>query len=465
MRTYEVVIIGAGPAGFFSALYLSENLPQVSGKVLLIDKSSHIGGMGARTDGKLNLTTEIGMELPELRIKKEYAEKLISYIDSQFNQFEELDLLGTDKEKVSFWEEKLKGAGLTLIPARQRHMGTDRAYRIMNNFRELLIKKEVSLMLGKEVIDIVKKKDGFLVVFEDEEINCKYIIAAPGRTGAYWFRSIANKLGIEWTYGNIDIGLRIEIDSKIMKEITDIIYDPKIRYVTSSHGDKVRTFCTNPNGYIAIEDYKEFKIVNGHALNTKKSENTNFAILQTIGLHAPFVDTTEYGKNIAMNVNLLGGNKPILQRLGDLLRGRRTKLERFYDYGNLEPTIAYGNGSQEISGAVTLGDISMIYSKRILDNLMEFLNKLDSVFPGVYHPQTLIYAPEIKFYDIKYSTTTLLETNIENIFVAGDGCGKSRGIVGAALTGILAATGIISKFKKVDFSEIEYGAESKQQKL
>jgi uncharacterized FAD-dependent dehydrogenase len=444
---YEVAIIGAGPAGFFSALYLCEKRPDLRGKIILIDKSNHIGGMGARTDGKLNLTTEIGMDISELKISKAYAEEMIRYIDAQFNQFEELDLLGTDEEKVRFWEEHLKAAGLTLIPARQRHMGTDRAYRIMNNFRELLSKNGTNLMLGKEVLDIVKKKEGFLIVWEDFEAECRYLVAAPGRTGAYWFRNIADKLGIKWTFGNIDIGLRVEVNSKIMKQITDVIYDPKIMYVTSCHGDKVRTFCTNPGGYVALEDYKDFRIVNGHALQSQKSNNTNFAILQTIGLHAPFVDTTEYGKSIARSVNLLGGEKPIVQRLGDLMRGRRTKMERFYEYGTLEPTVTYGNGSIEVSGAVTLGDISMIYSKRLLDNLLEFLSRLDNAFPGICHPETLIYAPEIKFYDIKYETGPSLETNIENVFVAGDGCGKSRGIVGAALTGILAAEGIIGKLK------------------
>jgi uncharacterized FAD-dependent dehydrogenase len=155
-----------------------------------------------------------------------------------------------------------------------------------------------------------------------------------------------------------------------------------------------------------------------------------------------------YGRNIAMNVNLLGGGKPILQRLGDLLRGRRTKFERFYEYGNLEPTLSYGNGSLEIEGAVTLGDISMVYSRRILDNLLEFLQKLDNILPGTFHPQTLIYAPEIKFYDVQYLTSQFMETNIKDLFVAGDGVGKSRGIVGASLTGVLAAMGIIANYKE-----------------
>ncbi len=443
---FDVAIIGAGPAGIFSSLYLSEHIKDL--KIVLIDKKNYIGGLGTRTDGKLNLSPDIGMNLDELKIDRAFAEEIISYIDNKFTSFAELELLGTDEEKVKLWKERIEQQGLDLIFAKQRHMGTDRAYRIMNSFKSVLEANGVSLYLGKEVLDIVREGDYFILVFEDSIIRCRYLVVAPGRTGMYWFRNIADKIGLSWNYGHIDIGLRVEVDSDILEEITNVIYDPKIKYVTSSHGDRVRTFCTNPYGFVTIEDFKEFKLINGHAFYSKKSSNTNFAVLQTIGLHAPFVDTTMYGRNIAMNVNLLGGGKPLLQRLGDLLRGRRTKFERLYEYGNLEPTLSYGNGTSEIEGAVTLGDISMVYSRRILDNLLEFLHHLDNVLPGVFHPQTLIYAPEIKFYDVQYFTSPLMETNLHRLFVAGDGVGKSRGIVGAGLTGILAAMGIISDYKE-----------------
>jgi len=443
---FDVAIIGAGPAGIFSSLYLSENTKNL--KIVLIDKKNYIGGLGTRTDGKLNLSPDIGMNLDELKIDRAFAEEIIDYIDKKFTSFEELELLSTDEEKVKFWKEKIEEQGLTFVFAKQRHMGTDRAYRIMNSFKAVLEANGVSMYLGKEVLDIVKEGDYFILVFEDAIIRCKYLVVAPGRTGMYWFRNLADKIGLSWNYGHIDIGLRVELDAKILEEITDVIYDPKIKYITSSHGDKVRTFCTNPRGFVTIEDFTDFKLVNGHAFYNKKSNNTNFAVLQTIGLHAPFVDTTMYGRNIAMNVNLLGGGKPLLQRLGDLLRGRRTKFERFYEYGNLEPTLSYGNGSSEIEGAVTLGDISMVYSRRILDNLLEFLQKLDTILPGTFHPETLIYAPEIKFYDVQYLTSQFMETNIKDLFVAGDGVGKSRGIVGASLTGVLAAMGIIANYKE-----------------
>jgi len=443
---FDVAIIGAGPAGIFSSLYLSENNKDL--KIVLIDKKNYIGGLGTRTDGKLNLSPDIGMNLDELKIDRSFAEEIIDYVDNKFTSFEPLELLGTDEEKVKFWKDKIEQQGLTFVYSKQRHMGTDRAYRIMNSFKAVLEANGVSMYLGKEVLDIVKEGDYFILVFEDAIIRCKYLVVAPGRTGMYWFRNLADKIGLSWNYGHIDIGLRVELDAKILEEITDVIYDPKIKYITSSHGDKVRTFCTNPRGFVTIEDFTDFKLVNGHAFYNKKSNNTNFAVLQTIGLHAPFVDTTMYGRNIAMNVNLLGGGKPLLQRLGDLLRGRRTKFERFYEYGNLEPTLSYGNGSSEIEGAVTLGDISMVYSRRILDNLLEFLQKLDTILPGTFHPETLIYAPEIKFYDVQYLTSQFMETNIKDLFVAGDGVGKSRGIVGASLTGVLAAMGIIANYKE-----------------
>ncbi|MEM2121348.1 MAG: NAD(P)/FAD-dependent oxidoreductase [Candidatus Woesearchaeota archaeon] len=457
MNFYEVVIIGAGPAGLFCALHLSQNsnkIKELNSKILLIDKNNFIGGVGARTDGKLNLTTEIGMDLNELGIKKEFAEKIIAYIDNCFNSEQEFELTGTDDKEINFWNEKLSKEGLVLVSAKQRHMGTDRTMKVMKKFEKILIENNVEIWYNKEVVDIKKSNGRFNIIFKDGMISCNYLVVAPGRSGSYWFRDVANKLGVSWKYGHIDIGLRVEFDARIYEEITKTIYDPKIKYTTSSHGDKVRTFCTNPNGFVTVEEFDDFKLVNGHAFSNKKSENTNLAILQTIGLHAPFADTTMYGRNLAKNVNLLGGNKPLVQRLGDLQRGRRTKYERFYDYGSLEPTISYGNGSTEIKGAVTLGDISMVYSKRLLDNLLEFLSKLDKVFPGIMHPQTLIYAPEIKFYDTVYNTNQFLETNIPNLFVAGDGVGKSRGIVGAALTGVLASLGIISKFKNLNEDDL-----------
>ncbi|MGB9748929.1 MAG: NAD(P)/FAD-dependent oxidoreductase [Candidatus Woesearchaeota archaeon] len=458
MKFYEVVIIGSGPAGLFCALHLSENargIKELNPKILLVEKNSFLGGLGARTDGKLNLSTEIGMDLNELQIKKEFAEKIIDYIDSCFNSEQNFELTGLNEIEINHWNEKLSKEGLVLISARQRHMGTDRTIKVMKNFEKTLIENNVEIWFNKEVVDIKRNNWLFNIIFKDEIVCCRYVVVAPGRSGSYWFRDVANNLGVDWKYGHIDIGLRVEFDAKIFEEITKVIYDPKIKYTTSSHGDKVRTFCTNPRGFVTVEELDGFKLVNGHAFSNKKSENTNLAILQTIGLHAPFADTTMYGRNLAKNVNLLGGNKPLLQRLGDLQRGRRTKYERFYDYGNLEPTISYGNGSTEIKGAVTLGDISMVYSKRLLDNLLEFLSKLDKVFPGIMHPQTLIYAPEIKFYDTVYNTNKFLETNIPNLFVAGDGVGKSRGIVGAALTGVLASLGIISKFKSLSLEELE----------
>jgi len=457
VKFYEVVIIGAGPAGLFCALHLSKSsckIKELNSKILLIDKNNHLGGVGARTDGKLNLTTEIGMDINELCINKEFAEKIIVYIDNYFNLEQNFELTGVDENGIRNLSERLGREGLVLVSAKQRHMGTDRTFKVMKNFEKMLRDNNVEIWFNREVLDIKRNNGLFKIIFKEEIVCCRHLVVAPGRSGSYWFRNIANNLRVDWKYGHIDIGLRVEFDASIFEEITKTIYDPKIKYTTSSHGDKVRTFCTNPNGFVTVEELEDFKLVNGHAFSNKKSNNTNLAILQTIGLHAPFADTTMYGRNLAKNVNLLGGNRPLLQRLGDLQRGRRTKYERFYDYGNLEPTISYGNGSTEIKGTVTLGDISMVYSKRLLDNLLEFLSKLDKVFPGIMHPQTLIYAPEIKFYDTVYNTNQFMETNIQNLFVAGDGVGKSRGIVGAALTGVLASLGIISKFKKISAEEI-----------
>jgi uncharacterized FAD-dependent dehydrogenase len=265
------------------------------------------------------------------------------------------------------------------------------------------------------------------------------VLAAPGRCGAYWFRDVAKELQIHHTFGPIDVGIRLELNRKFYDAVTDNVYDPKFIFRTSRHGDKVRTFCTNPGGRVREENYLNFKLVNGDALSGRKTENTNFALINTVGLTEPFSDTTEFGQMIARQFFLLGGGKPIVQRIGDFREGRRSSLSTFNSvtrhFGQCRATY------QAVPGDITLG-----MPARIIDNLWESLKNLDKIVPGILHPSTLLYAPEIKFFDTHFPTDRNLETNLEGIFVAGDGTGKSRGIVGAGISGILAAKGIAGKY-------------------
>ena len=431
---YDIIIIGAGPAGLFVANELSsKNL-----NILIIDKKSYVGGSGAITDGKLNLSYEIGMDLEELKLDKEEALKKINYIDKIFVKYgADKKLYGVEEEKINFWKEKALKYGINLIASKQRHMGSDNTFKIIKKFQKDLENKGIKFLLKTKVGNIKINKN-FEIYTSKENFESKYLIVAPGRSGAYWFREQAKKLNIKSMYGAIDVGVRVEVKSNIYKNITDIIYDPKFILRSHCHGDKVRTFCTNPNGRVKIEE-NSFKLINGDALKKYKTNNTNFAILTTLTLTKPIADTKEYGINLIKFALLAGGGKPIIQRYGDLKRGSRSKVETFFSkergYDNLKPTL-------KLIKDVVPADISLAYPDRIVNNIKEMIELLDEFIPGIANPETLIYAPEVKFYDTKYETNKYLETNIKNLYVAGDGVGKSRGIVGAALNGILVAGGI-----------------------
>jgi hypothetical protein len=267
-----------------------------------------------------------------------------------------------------------------------------------------------------------------------DRIKCKYIIAAPGRSGADWLSKEARRLGIPTKYEPVDVGVRVEVPSVIMTPVVKVNRDPKFHIRTETYDDFVRTFCVNHEGFVVQEVYDDFIGVNGHSLTSIKSPNTNFALLVRVELTEPLEDTCLYGKTIAVQITTLGGGKPILQRLEDLMRGRRSTWSRIRR-GNVQPTLQN----------VTPGDIAMAMPHRIVTDIVEGLEKLDKVIPGVASTSTLLYAPEIKFPANRIIVNRNLETPIENIFVAGDGAGLSRGIVIAAATGIIAARGILKK--------------------
>jgi hypothetical protein len=303
----------------------------------------------------------------------------------------------------------------------------------------------VTFSLRTKVEDIFLR-DGhgpFFVCTTKGEFASRYLVAAPGREGAYWFREAARSLGVQTRWGAIDIGCRVEVALPVYDEITQVLYDPKFLFVTPTHGDRTRTFCTNPGGRVRVEIRNGCRLVNGDALKKRKTPCTNFAILNTVSMTEPLQDTTEMGRKVVEFANFWGGGDSlVVQRWGDLTAGKRSKAETFHSatlgYDKMTPTLPLGPG-------VTPGDISFAYPGRIVDNLRESLLLLSRVIPGVAHPSTTIYVPEIKFYDTKYATDRHLETNLSNLFVAGDGVGKSRGIVGAALNGMLAAEGILRK--------------------
>ncbi len=443
-KTYDVALIGAGSAGLFAA----ERLAGSGLKVLVIDRGEEpnkrrdmnfgVGGAGTYSDGKLNLTHRIGGDPQSFGRSADEVEHYIEKVDQIFTEIGvEGGYSGTNGKSLQDLMRQAHAVGVDFIYAKQRHIGTDRLHIVTNHFYKRLVDRGINFLVNTKIESLEYKQGIFILSDGKEKINAMSVIAAPGRAGAYWFREQAKKLGVQNKYGPIDVGVRVEFPADIYSEIAKVMYDAKFRLYTKSYDDLVRTFCTNPNGYIVKEEYDDFVLVNGHAKWSQKTNNTNFALLSRVSLTDPVEDTTKYGRDIARLATTIGGGKPIIQRLRDFVNGRRSTWDRIAKSAVL-PTLT----------DATPGDIAMAFPQRIVTNLMEGLSVLNHIISGLESNSTLLYAPEIKFYDTKYSVTPNLETNVENLFVAGDASGHSRGIIYSAVTGILAAEGVLHNLGK-----------------
>ncbi|MEM3615905.1 MAG: NAD(P)/FAD-dependent oxidoreductase, partial [Candidatus Methanomethylicia archaeon] len=393
---------------------------------------SGVGGAGTLSSGLLNLRPDIGGNLMKL-VNDDEAWELVKYVDSLFIKYGAPEKLYYGNfNKIEELERKAAAVGAKFIPIPQRHIGSDKAIQVIKNFEQNLKQKGVKFLLNTRVKEIEK---GYIILDNNEVIHSKYIIAAPGRVGAAWLAKQANKLDIPIHHEPIDVGVRVEVPSVIMAPIIEVNRDPKFHIYTRTYDDFVRTFCVNHEGYVVQELYDDGSIgVNGHSLTDLKSQNTNFAFLVKISLTEPTEDTTAFGKSITKMATILGGGRPILQRLGDLKVGRRSTWKRI-SQGHVQPTLK----------SVTPGDISMVLPHRILTDIIEGLDILNEIIPGVATSSTLLYAPEVKFSAHRIETNRFLETPIEGLYVAGDGAGVSRGIVIAAATGIIVARDILKK--------------------
>ena len=440
MDVYNVLIIGSGPAGLFAAIELEQ---RGIDRIAIVDQHQYPAG-GLLNDGKLNFDYRIGIDLNELKINSDSAKRLMDEIKQVFIRFPKCQQVTfVDKnEKIEALRNIAQEHGAQFIAPEQWHWGTDNGKAAVDYLKKQL--KKTKFILGTAVKSIARQNNDTYHILgscrqKEACYAAKVVLAAPGRSGAYWFRDLATKLNIRHNFGPIDVGIRVELNRKYYEDVTDVVYDPKFIFSTARHGDRVRTFCTNPGGRVRPEDYYSFKLVNGDALWRRKTENTNFALINTVFLTEPFSDTTEFGQMIAKQFFLLGGGKPIVQRVGDFREGRRSSISTFNSR----------NRHFELCKATyraTPGDITLGLPARIIDNLWESLKKIDKIVPGILHPSTLLYAPEIKFFDTHFITDKNLETNVKGIFVAGDGAGKSRGIVGAGISGIIAARGISRKY-------------------
>lgn len=457
----KVVIIGAGPAGLFSAYKLSNN---DKFDIIILDKGRDVdnrkcpletnglcencnpcnvlhgtGGSGCLSDGILNLRPDIGGDLEELIGNTEKAVKLVEEVDSIFLKHgAPKKLFIGEPEMIEDLQRKAEAAGIKFIQIPQRHIGSDYTHIVINSLKKYLEKKGVRFILLADVKKIEKNQKYYTTTYlrknEFHKIESEYVIAAPGRAGSSFLMSQIKKLGLETEHKPVDIGIRVEVSKVVMKSVIEVNRDPKFHIYSKTYDDFVRTFCTNHEGYVMKEQYDEYVGVNGHSMRDIKSQNSNFAFLSKVTLTSPVEDTTSYGISIAKIATLLGGGKPLIQRFGDLRKGRRSTPQRIRR-SNIKPTLL----------SATPGDISMALPYRIVTNLIESLERLDNVLPGVGSDSTLLYAPEIKSYGIKVIVDSSMESNLTNLFVAGDGVGLSRDIVNSAATGILVAEGISKK--------------------
>jgi len=452
MKT-DVAIVGAGPAGMFAAHELAtksnlkitvidwgSDVPKRKCPVIIYSYCSKcnpckimcgVGGAGTLSSGLLNLRPDIGGNLKEF-VSENEAWRLVKEVDEVFLKYgAPKEIYRANTDQVESLMRKAAAVGIEFVPIPQRHIGTDNAPKVIANFKKALEQAGVKFILETRVTNI---KKGEVELENRQKIEAKYIIVAPGRIGAKWLQEQAKKLGIKTHPQPIDIGVRVEVPAVVMEPVIKIAKDPKFRVYTKTFDDLTRVFCVNYQGFVVQEVYGDIVGVNGHTLLKQKSENANFAFLVRVELTEPLEDTTAYGYSIAKLATTIGGGKPILQRLGDLKKGRRSTWSRI-DRSNVKPTLR----------DVTPGDVAMALPHRIVTDILEGLERLDHVIPGVASSSTLIYAPEIKFYANRIEVNKNLETSVENIFVAGDGAGLSRGIVVAAATGILAARGVLRK--------------------
>jgi uncharacterized protein len=442
---YDVIIIGAGPAGMFAAQELSEkNL-----KILLIDKGNLIenrskeevmvgfGGAGTFSDGKLHFTPVLSHEkMFHLYTRDEYQKYLNDvekiFLENGVNPDYFPKNLVETKKLVDLAQKN----NIKLYIRKTIHVGTDKLPAVIKKMQNNLSKNNVELLPNTEVEKIiVEDKIVKGVKLKDQKkIFSKFVLCAPGRYNAEWIEKITKENNIPYVYDKIEVGVRVEFPTSLIKEHSDLMYETIYLMYSKTYDDVVRTFCPCPSGYVAKEEYENFVCVNGHSNSCLDGENSNFALVTEVNLTEPLENTRQYANFIAQGATLLGGGKPIVQRFKDLKSGRRSTKGRLL-HAHIKPSL---------KDAVP-GDIGMALPYRITKNLIDGVEMLNNILPGLNGDSTFLYAPEVKFRSTKIKTNKNLETNIQNLFVAGDGAGISGNIVGAAVTGIIAAEGIFKK--------------------
>ena len=450
---YDVIIVGAGPGGIFSAYELAERRPElniavfeaghtlknrrcpIDGnkiKTCIKCKSCSImsgfGGAGAFSDGKYNITNDFGGTLHEY-IGKSKALELMNYVDRINMAYggEGTKLYSTAGTK--FKKECIQN-DLHLLDASVRHLGTDINYVVLENIYAHLEKK-VDFFFNTAVETVATVEGGYEVITADASYTCKNCIISAGRIGSKWMEKVCHELDIPTSSNRVDIGVRVELPAAVFSHLTDELYESKIVYRTQNYEDRVRTFCMNPKGAVVNENTNGIITVNGHSYEdpSKQTENTNFALLVAKHFSEPFKDSNGYGESIARLSNMLGGGV-IVQRFGDLINGRRSTPKRIEE-AFITPTLK-----------ATPGDLSLVLPKRILDGIIEMIYALDKIAPGTANDDTLLYGVEVKFYNMEVSVDENLETRHKGLYIIGDGSGITHSLSHASASGVHVARNI-----------------------
>lgn len=459
MKKYDIIVVGAGAAGVFISYEFAKK--GIDASVLVLDKGGtleervcpikkgltktcvkcepcHImngyGGAGTLSDGKYNITTQFGGDLHRY-VGVDKAMDLMEYVDEVL-----CDMGGADAKLFSTASSQLKTEclkhDLHLLEAKVRHLGTDRNARILSKIFDYSSEK-VDMIFHTTISDVSREADGTFTVMTEkgEKFSCTDLVLATGRSGSKWISKVCDKFGVEQKKNRVDIGVRVELPAEVFKHITDDVYESKIMYQTDKYNDLVRTFCMNPYGEVVSENTNGIVTVNGHSYDDPAlhTQNTNFALLVSNSFTEPFDDSNEYGESIARLSNMLGGGV-LLQRFGDLVKGRRSSERRMRKCFT-NPTLQ-----------ATPGDLSLVMPKRQMDDIIEMIYALDKIAPGTANEDTLLYGVEVKFYNSVVKVNENLETAIPNLYALGDGSGVTHSLSQASASGVHVARILIDKY-------------------
>ena len=467
-HSYDVIIVGAGPAGIFAALELSTT-PGL--RIAILDKGRDIderkcpiregspecrhckpcaildgwGGAGAFSDGKLTLSPDVGGHLAEI-LGEGQAEALIAEVDAVYRHYGAPDVVhGTFTDEIELLAKRASLVGLRFVSVPIRHMGTERCVDIMRGMRDALKERGVTILMRTPAAAILTENGAVTGVRTEagDLLTAGIVVLAPGREGASWLATTARTLGLSMVSNPVDLGVRVEIPAAVLEPITDLVYESKFIYYSGLFDDRIRTFCMCPYGEVSTEFVGDVMTVNGHSFADHRTANTNFALLVSKNFTEPFNDPIAYGKSIARLANLLSGGI-MVQRLGDLESGRRSTHERL-SRSLVTPTLP----------SATPGDLNLVLPYRYVADILEMLHALDEIAPGVASRHTLLYGVEVKFYSNRLTLTRDLETEVGNLFACGDGAGVTRGLIQASAAGVVAARAIRERLSHKGEDSIE----------